>query len=145
MKRQQGEQSDHLAPISPKRLYPLSLLQRQSGLDSEEIRLALRRGLVSHKAGDRVFVLGSDFIHWVVNQKSDEKPGQIVEPVSPTRPSYAGKELLTRTEAAEFLSLKPQTLGNWAITGKGPRAVRLGRAVRYRLQDLEEFIAAGGR
>lgn len=48
--------------------------------------------------------------------------------------------LLTREQSAEVLNLKPQTLAAWAITGKGPPIVRLGRAVRYRLSDLTKFV-----
>ena len=48
--------------------------------------------------------------------------------------------LLTRDEAAEYLHLKPQTLAAWAMTGKGPPVVKLGRAVRYRFADLEQFV-----
>jgi hypothetical protein len=48
--------------------------------------------------------------------------------------------LLTREEAAELLNLRPQTLAAWACTGKGPPVVRLGRAVRYRMSDLQSFI-----
>jgi excisionase family DNA binding protein len=48
---------------------------------------------------------------------------------------------LTRRQAAEFLSLSQQTLAVWAMTGKILPYVKLGRAVRYRLSDLEELIA----
>jgi len=50
------------------------------------------------------------------------------------------QSLLTRDEAAEYLSLKPQTLAAWAMTGKGPPLVKLGRAVRYRFADLEAYV-----
>jgi excisionase family DNA binding protein len=47
---------------------------------------------------------------------------------------------MNRTEAAEYLAIQPQTLAGWAITGKGPRMVKIGRSVRYRLEDLNEFV-----
>jgi excisionase family DNA binding protein len=51
--------------------------------------------------------------------------------------------LLTRKEAAEYLGLKPQTLATWAITGRyGLPVVKCGRAVRYRLSDLENWLSA---
>lgn len=50
------------------------------------------------------------------------------------------KQMLTRREAAEFLSMRPQTLAAWAMTGKNLPFVKLGKAVRYRLVDLEKFI-----
>jgi excisionase family DNA binding protein len=50
--------------------------------------------------------------------------------------------LLTRTEAAEYLRLKPQTLAAWACVRRySLRFVRCGRAVRYRQSDLDAFLA----
>lgn len=54
-----------------------------------------------------------------------------------------GTKLLTRNEAAELLGVRPQTLAVWHITGKyGLPVVKVGRSVRYRLADLEKWIAA---
>jgi len=47
---------------------------------------------------------------------------------------------LTTPEAAEYLSVKPGTLEVWRCQGRGPRFVRLGRAIRYRPADLDNFI-----
>lgn len=52
------------------------------------------------------------------------------------------KPLLTREQAAALCSLHPRTLANYAVAGGGPRMVRIGRAVRYRQQDLQEWIDA---
>jgi len=50
-------------------------------------------------------------------------------------------KLLTPYEAAEFLSLKPETLAVWRCTGRYPLPfVRMGRRIRYRAEDLEAFI-----
>lgn len=50
--------------------------------------------------------------------------------------------LLDTKQAAEVLGMKPSALENWRWTGKGPRFVKLSaRAIRYRREDLEEFIA----
>jgi excisionase family DNA binding protein len=48
--------------------------------------------------------------------------------------------LLTREQAANYLSLKKSTLESWAVKGCGPSMVKMGKAVRYRLADLEAFI-----
>ncbi len=48
--------------------------------------------------------------------------------------------LLTRPEAAEYLRLKTQTLAAMACHGRGPRFVRCGRSVRYRLADLDGWM-----
>jgi len=47
---------------------------------------------------------------------------------------------LTRTQAADFLNLKKCTLDAWAIRGGGPVFVKFGRAVRYRISDLEAYV-----
>lgn len=52
-------------------------------------------------------------------------------------------KLLTRREAAELLGVKPQTLATWHVTGRyNLPVVKVGRAARYRLADLEKWIAA---
>lgn len=51
-------------------------------------------------------------------------------------------KLLTREEAAEYLGIRPQTLAKWAMTKKHKLPfVRVGKLVRYRIEDLEKFIA----
>ena len=46
--------------------------------------------------------------------------------------------------AAELLGgLSPRTLERWRIEGRGPAYVRVGRLIRYRTEDLEQFVAAG--
>ncbi len=53
---------------------------------------------------------------------------------------------LTTPQAAEYLNLMPSTLEIWRVTGRGPIFCRLGsRAIRYRQDDLDEFIDAGRR
>lgn len=55
----------------------------------------------------------------------------------------ARQPLLTRPQAADFLGIRPQTLSVWASTGRYSLPyVRVGRSVRYRLADLERFLAA---
>jgi excisionase family DNA binding protein len=43
-------------------------------------------------------------------------------------------------EAAEYLQVEPTTLEQWRWNGKGPRFIKMGRSVRYRISDLEAFI-----
>ena len=49
-------------------------------------------------------------------------------------------EFLNTREAASLLSLKKNTLEIWRVQGRGPAFVRLGRAIRYRIGDLENFV-----
>lgn len=48
--------------------------------------------------------------------------------------------LLTRAEAARYLNLKKSTLDAWAVRGDGPTFVKMGRAVRYRIVDLDAYV-----
>jgi excisionase family DNA binding protein len=48
--------------------------------------------------------------------------------------------VLTTTEAAAYLSVKPTTLEQWRWNGRGPRFAKIGRTVRYRQVDLDDFI-----
>lgn len=50
--------------------------------------------------------------------------------------------LLTRDQAAEFLGVKIQTLASWATSGRYSLPfIKVGRCVKYRLIDLEKFLA----
>lgn len=53
--------------------------------------------------------------------------------------------LLDQTGAAEYLSLSHRTLEKWRSVGGGPRYTKLGKRAFYRVSDLEQFIAGGGR
>jgi hypothetical protein len=46
-------------------------------------------------------------------------------------------------EAAKIISSSPQTLRNWRHIGRGPVYHKLGRMIRYSVQDLLDFMAAG--
>jgi excisionase family DNA binding protein len=52
-------------------------------------------------------------------------------------------QLLTRREAAAYLGLSEQTLAVWKCTKRYNLAyVMVGRLVKYRLADLNAFIAS---
>ena len=50
--------------------------------------------------------------------------------------------LLTEAQASKALNVKMGTLRTWRARKQGPKAIRLGRLVRYPLADLQAF--AGG-
>ena len=51
--------------------------------------------------------------------------------------------LLRSEAAARYLNVAVQTLRNWRSAGSGPPAIKLnGGAIRYRLGDLDAWIAA---
>lgn len=46
---------------------------------------------------------------------------------------------LTEKELAARWGLHPGTLAHWRSKGIGPQFVKLGRSVRYRVADVEEY------
>lgn len=60
---------------------------------------------------------------------------------APSQPPPQAK-LLTRQQAAEYLGVKPSTLAAWQCTRRySLPLVKVGRSVRYRLADLERWLA----
>lgn len=53
--------------------------------------------------------------------------------------------LLTPSDAAEILKKAPKTLEAWRQRGYGPAYVLVGRDVRYRVRDLERWLAGQTR
>lgn len=43
-------------------------------------------------------------------------------------------------EAAEILGNEISTLEHWRCMGKGPKFLRMGRSIKYRGSDLQDFI-----
>lgn len=52
--------------------------------------------------------------------------------------------LMTIDKAAEYLAIPKSTLYSWRTRrpGFGPRAIKVGSAIRYRRCDLDDWIAA---
>ena len=51
------------------------------------------------------------------------------------------QKLLTPNQAAEYLGLKPQTLATWRCNARyGLPFIRIGRSVKYRLADVENWL-----
>lgn len=55
-------------------------------------------------------------------------------------PNTPAQQFLTTPQAAEYIGLHKSTLDTWRCRGEGPRFVKLGRAVRYRIKDLDAYI-----
>ncbi len=47
------------------------------------------------------------------------------------------KKLLTTIALADRWDTSPRTLEQWRYLGRGPRYVKIGHLVRYRLEDVE--------
>jgi predicted DNA-binding transcriptional regulator AlpA len=50
-------------------------------------------------------------------------------------------KLLTQKEVKEITGLADSTLEQWRLKGKGPKFIKLGRLVRYRLSDIDTYIS----
>ncbi|WP_305825832.1 helix-turn-helix domain-containing protein [Massilia brevitalea] len=60
-----------------------------------------------------------------------------------TQSSPGSSPLVSRREAAAYLGLAPQTLAQWACSGRGRLPmVKVGRKVQYKKTDLDAFIVA---
>ncbi len=57
----------------------------------------------------------------------------------------ASFQLVNQDTAASILAVSTRTLEGWRVRGGGPKFVRVGRAIRYRIVDLEAFVAEGTR
>ncbi|CAN5462011.1 hypothetical protein BH11PLA2_BH11PLA2_51640 [soil metagenome] len=56
------------------------------------------------------------------------------------------KRLVNEDEAGAYLGgLKGQTLAIWRMNGKGPRYLKIGRLVKYRISDLEAWLESRAR
>lgn len=55
---------------------------------------------------------------------------------------HAHRRVLNTRDAARYLGLAVSTLNKWRCHGGGPEFLKLGRAVRYRQQDLDAFLAS---
>ncbi len=49
---------------------------------------------------------------------------------------------LTEKEAAPYVGLKPITLRTYRMRNQGPAYLRIGRAIRYDLRDLDKWLAS---
>jgi len=53
--------------------------------------------------------------------------------------------MMTPAQTAEALEVSPATLARWRWAGRGPKFVKYGKHVRYRRQDVVDFIEASIR
>lgn len=57
----------------------------------------------------------------------------VLDPSEPSR-------LLTPAEVAACLGVPVSTLYQWRYVGKGPRAIRVGRHLRWRPSELNQWL-----
>ena len=57
-------------------------------------------------------------------------------------PATLHRPTVDKVGASEILGCAPRTLDNWRSQGRGPRFVRVGRLIRYRIADLDAYLEA---
>jgi len=57
-----------------------------------------------------------------------------------TREPLSKDDLLSPQELSELLSIPLATVYRWRSRGDGPRAMKLGRHVRYRIDDVLRWL-----
>lgn len=62
--------------------------------------------------------------------------------IPPARTVPEDRVLLTAGDVSIMTGFTESTLANWRASGSGPRYVKIGSAVRYRIEDFEEWLSA---
>lgn len=58
-----------------------------------------------------------------------------------TTPTVSGlAPLISIEELSEYLNVPTRTLHDWRLAGRGPRAVHVGRQLRYFITDVNEWL-----
>jgi hypothetical protein len=52
------------------------------------------------------------------------------------------KPTVDEQDGAAYVDFSAAALRKWRREGKGPAFVRVGRSIRYRIQDLDTWLAA---
>lgn len=56
------------------------------------------------------------------------------------RGAESSERLWTVSELSDYLRVPPATLYNWRCRGIGPSGIRVGKYVRYRPADVEQWL-----
>lgn len=63
----------------------------------------------------------------------------------PQNPTPLFAEWMSSSKAAGYTDSSVSTLAKLRLKGGGPRFCRIGRAIRYRRSDLDEWLVASSR
>lgn len=61
-------------------------------------------------------------------------------PKASPKPAELPTQLWTRQQCADYLGVPVQTLSVWRMDGRGPRAFKVGRYLRYDPADVAEWL-----
>ncbi len=77
-----------------------------------------------------------------VEDQRERAPHVSIVPPPPTVDISEPKDLVGEVELASRLGVSRSTLQSWRYSRRGPRFVKIGRLVRYRVADVEAFLVA---
>lgn len=72
--------------------------------------------------------------------KQPQNPSHMNAPAEFCSHLGGAMQVVNEKTAGEMLDLQVSTLQKWRWLRKGPKYLKLGRRVVYRLQDLEDFL-----
>lgn len=72
--------------IEPERLYTLAAFKQRLGISDSTLRAARRNGLKVHRVHKHAYILGSDWIAYVLASSSQSE-----RPITPTAPSFSAE------------------------------------------------------
>ena len=98
----------------------------------------LDEGTTSCRPGGRLCD-NPDIRRALLNAPKPSRTGKAIMTTSINEP------LITENEAAGILRVSLTSLRRWRRQGSGPVFRKLGRTVRYRPNDLSDFVASAGR
>ena len=57
-----------------------------------------------------------------------------------TTDELPGANLLDTRQVAELLNVSTTLVEQWRASGEGPTYIKMGRLIRYRVEDVDKFI-----
>jgi excisionase family DNA binding protein len=83
---------------------------------------------------------GEGLVDWQSPRKSELSGTEAGSSVAGSHhAAKAERRTLTDIEVATRLGVSRFTVRSWRLKGVGPRFLKMGRAVRYRLEDVQEY------
>ena len=77
----------------------------------------------------------------LVTDSTQPRRGAMETNALETKPS----DLLDEARLATKLGVSRKTLQSWRYAGQGPRFIKIGRLVRYRVADIDAYLRAQTR
>lgn len=87
----------------------------------------------------------AELVRVEVGRTIDDHLPSIMQDLKEMRSAKVAVTYLPPADAAADLGFSSKTLANWRLLGSGPSFSKVGRVVRYQVEDLEAWIAVHGQ